>query len=147
MLKGRYPSGHDLLILSRSIRSEKRPMRITVSGRHTEIPDQLKIYSQEKAAKLERFYDRVQTVEIVFSQEASKHVCEIIAAADHHTTFIAKEMLTDAFAALDASVKDLERQLSRHKEKFRNRKHPDVPPAKASLESPAESPVSEEGEA
>ena len=38
-----------------------------------------------------------------------------------------------AFAALDASVKDLERQLSRHKEKFRNRKHPEDMPNKAGL--------------
>ncbi len=122
-------------------------MRITVTGRHTEIPDPLKTYSQEKAAKLERFYDRVQTVEVVFGLEKAKHVCEIIATADHHTTFVAKEMHTDAFASLDASVKDLERQLSRHKEKFRNRKHPDGPSAKSPLESPVESPMSEEDDA
>ena len=106
-------------------------MRITVSGRHTEIPDRLKSYAHDKGSKLERFYDRVQTVAVVFDQEANHHLCEIIATADHHTTFIAKEQHADAFAALDASVRDLERQLSRHKERFRNRKHPDGPSAKS----------------
>ncbi len=120
-------------------------MRITVSGRHTEVPDRLKVYAEEKAAKLERFYDRVQTVEVVFGQEASHHLCEIIAKADHHTTFVAKEKHADAYASLDASVKDLERQLSRHKEKFRNRKHPDGPSAKGTVVNPAE-PSSEETE-
>jgi putative sigma-54 modulation protein len=113
-------------------------MRITVSGRHTEIPERLKSYAQDKASKLERFFDRVQTVEVVFDQEANHHSCEVIAKADHHTTFIAKEQHADAFAALDASVRDLERQLSRHKERLRNRKHPDGPPAKGMLAEPAE---------
>lgn len=121
-------------------------MRITVSGRHTEIPDRLKTYAEEKASKLERFYDRVQTVEVVFDQEANHHSCEIIAKADHHTTFIAKEEHADAFAALDATVRDLERQLSRHKERFRNRKHPDGPPAKSLLAESAESGSTEEDE-
>ena len=121
-------------------------MRITVSGRHTEIPDRLKTYAEEKASKLERFYDRVQTVEVVFDQEANHLSCEIIAKADHHTTFIAKEQHADAFAALDATVRDLERQLSRHKERFRNRKHPDGPPAKSLLAGSAETGVTEEDE-
>jgi putative sigma-54 modulation protein len=111
-------------------------MRVTVTGRHTDIPERLKTHAEEKAEKLERFYDRVQSVEIVFSLEAIKHTCEIIAVADHHTTFVAKELHADAFAAFDASIKDLERQLSRHKEKFRNRKHPDGPSAKSTPVGP-----------
>jgi ribosome hibernation promoting factor len=122
-------------------------MRITVSGRHTEIPDRLKTYTEDKASKLERYYDRVQTVEVVFAQEANHHSCEIIATADHHTTFVAKEQHADAFAALDASVRDLERQLSRHKERFRNRKHPDGPVPKSLLAgSPETGPVEEDEE-
>jgi len=99
-------------------------MRIKVSGRHIEITDALKEYATEKAGKLDRFYDRVQSIEVVFGQEGTKHQCELIASADHHTTFVAKEAHEDVFASLDAAVKDVERQLNRHKEKFRNRKHP-----------------------
>jgi len=121
-------------------------MRITVSGRHTEIPDQLKTYTQDKASKLERYYDRVQTVEVVFDQEAKHHSCETIATADHHTTFVAKEQHADAFAALDASVRDLERQLSRHKERFRNRKHPDGPPKSLLAGAPETGPIEEDEE-
>lgn len=98
-------------------------MNITVSGRHVDVPPPLKTYAEEKCGKLERFYDRVQTVEIVFDMEAGKNRCEVIARADHHTTFVAKESHDDAYASLDAAVRDLERQLTRHKEKHRNRKH------------------------
>lgn len=107
------------------LRAWEHKMQITVTGRHTDVSDSLRTYAEEKSAKLERFYDRVQTVEVVFDVDAGKQRCEMIARADHHTTFVAKELHVEAFAALDAAVKDIERQLNRHKEKHRNRKHPD----------------------
>ena len=98
-------------------------MQITVSGRHIEVSSSLKAYTTEKASKLEKYYDRAQSADVVFDVEGSSHRCEIIVRADHHHTFVAKEEHADPFAALDTAVKDLERQLSRHKERFRNRKH------------------------
>ncbi len=100
-------------------------IRITVSGRHMDLSERLKTYAEDKAGKLERFYDRVQTIEVVFDKQNLSHKCEIIVKADHHQTFVASEENEEPYAALDATVKDLERQLRRHKEKFRNRKHPD----------------------
>lgn len=99
-------------------------MRITVSGRRGDVGNDLKDYADQKASKLERFYDRVHSVEVIFDIEGGRHRCEIIAKADHHTTFVAKEDHEEPFASLDAAVRDVERQLTRHKEKLRNRKHP-----------------------
>ena len=99
-------------------------MRITVIGRHTDISEALKEYADEKAGKLNRFYDRLHSVDVVFDLDGIRHRCEIIAKADHAATFVAREEHEDSFASLDAAVKDLERQLTRHKERFRNRKHP-----------------------
>ena len=98
-------------------------MRITVTGRHTDVSESLKAYANEKASKLERYYDRVISVEVVFDKTAGHCECEVIAQADHHHTFVAKEEHEKAFASLDAAVKDIERQLRRYKERFRNRKH------------------------
>ena len=89
-------------------------MRITVTGRHMNLGEALKSYANEQASKLSRFYDRVQSVDVVFDHQAGNRQCEIIAKADHHTSFVAKEQHEDSYAALDASVKDLERQLRRH---------------------------------
>lgn len=121
-------------------------IRITVSGRHMEVSDALKSYANEKAGKLERFYDRVHGVEIVFDKQAINHRCEIVATADHHTSFVAKEEHEDPYAALDASVKDLERQITRHKEKRRNRKHPDGLPDKGILGPSPEEPSASSSE-
>lgn len=119
-------------------------MQITVSSRRTELPDTLKEYSREKSGKLNRYYDRVQSVEVVFDVDGKDHTCEIIARADHHTTFVARERHEDAFGALDGAAKELERQLTRHKEKFRNRKHtgggpPRQPLARAELSDSGQS--------
>jgi putative sigma-54 modulation protein len=43
-------------------------IRITVSGRHMDVGDALKSYATEKVEKLERFYDRVHNVEVVFDE-------------------------------------------------------------------------------
>ncbi len=102
-------------------------MQITISGRHFDVSEKLKSYTMEKASKLDRYYDRAQSAEVVFDKEAQSFVCEVIVRADHHMTFVAKETHEDPYAALDATVKDVERQLTKHKEKFRNRKHPEGP--------------------
>src|SRR5262245_3889737 len=98
-------------------------MRITVSGRHAELSAGLKQYASEKAEKLSRFYDRLLSVEVIFDQQAGRHSVEIIATADHHVNFIARHADADAYTSVDAAAREIEGQLRRHKEKFRNRKH------------------------
>lgn len=100
-------------------------MRITVSSRHMNLTDELKSFVNNKTGKLGRFYDRAHSADVVFERQGGNHRCEIIVKADHHNTFVAAEEHEDPYAAVDATVKDLERQLNRHKERFRNRKHPE----------------------
>jgi putative sigma-54 modulation protein len=118
-------------------------MQIKVSARHTDLSDSLRSYAEEKANKLSRFYDRLMSVDVVFDLDAGQHRCELIAKADHHNTFVAREESQDAHASLDAAVKDVERQLTRHKERFRNRKHPTDRQDKADAGSAA---IPDEGE-
>ncbi len=116
---------------------EEMMLQVKVSGRRGDLDEALRSYASEKARKLHRYYDRVQSVDVVFSAEATRHTCEVIAKADHHMTFVAKEEHIDAYASLDAALRDLERQLKRHKEKFRNRKHPADRPDRERPSGPA----------
>ena len=50
----------------------------------------------------------------------------IIKTAENKDMFIAREADGDAYASIDACVGKLERQLTEHKKKFRNRKHPET---------------------
>ena len=49
---------------------------------------------------------------------------EMIVNADHHK-FVAHCSDSDAYGCIDAVVHKLERQLTDHKERHRNRKHPE----------------------
>ncbi len=99
-------------------------MQVVVKGRHMDVDDDLKQYATDKAEKLVRFYDRIQAIEVVFEEEAGTPTAEVIVSAEHKNTFIGRDSGADLYAATDSVVDKLERQLTRHKEKHRNRKHP-----------------------
>jgi len=99
-------------------------MEITVSGRHLEITESMKQYAEQKAAKLPRYYDRIRTIEIVSDKHDSfNYQVEVIVKVHQHDPFIASSCGDDLYACIDDVVDKLERQLTDHKEKLRNRKH------------------------
>ncbi|MGD2108490.1 MAG: ribosome-associated translation inhibitor RaiA [Phycisphaerae bacterium] len=98
-------------------------MRIQITGRHVEVPDDVRDYIHEKVGRLPRFYDRIHDVEVVLDHESEQFTTEVIVRADRRQTFVARETGPDTFALVDLVVDKLERQLKRHKEKSRDHKH------------------------
>src|SRR5574340_1043558 len=98
-------------------------MIVTVSSRHMEVSQALKTYAEQKAGKLEKYYDRIQEIEVVFDAGKDRTSVEMIVNAEHNNMFIAHHDQGDAYACIDGCVDKLERQLSEHKDKYRNRKH------------------------
>lgn len=98
-------------------------MQIRVTGRHVEVTDEVRDYITDKASKLPRYYDRIHEIEVVLGHESEQFTAEMIVRADQKHTFIASETGPDTFALVDLIVEKIERQLTKHKEKKRNRKH------------------------
>ena len=98
-------------------------MQVSFVGRHVEVPDDLRAYAEEKVSKLPRYYNRVQAVEIVVDRESDLISVEMIVRAAGTAPFIAKEVGADVRACIDLLIDKMGRQLSKHKEKHRNRKH------------------------
>lgn len=98
-------------------------MQVSVTARHIEVTDRIRAYAEEKASRLPRYYDRVQSVEIVLGQEADLSSVEMIVKAPGTRDFIGKEVGPDMVACIDLLLDKMERQLTKHKERFRNRKH------------------------
>ena len=98
-------------------------MQIQVTGRHVEITDDVRDYIHDKVAKLPRFYDRIHEVEVVLDHESEQFTAEMIVRAGRKRTFVARETGPDTFTLIDLVIEKLERQLTRHKEKYRDRKH------------------------
>jgi putative sigma-54 modulation protein len=98
-------------------------VEVTVSSRHMDLSPALKEQAEQKAGKLLKYYDRIQEIEVVFDAGKANVAAEIIIHADHKNMFVAHHNEGDAYVCLDACVEKLERQLSEHKKKVKNRKH------------------------
>jgi putative sigma-54 modulation protein len=96
---------------------------VTISSRHMDVTEALKSYAEQKSNKLTKYYDRIQEIEVVFDAGKDKTSVEMIVNAEHRNMFLAHHNEGDAYACIDACVDKLERQLSDHKKKIRNRKH------------------------
>ena len=98
-------------------------MLINVIGRHIDITPPLKDHAEQKASKLTNYYDLIQRIEVILNAGKDDASVEVIVHADHKNTFVAHQSGTDAYGCIDGAIHKMERQLSEHKQKFRNRKH------------------------
>jgi putative sigma-54 modulation protein len=98
-------------------------VQISVTGRHVEISDRVKAYAEEKAARLPRFYDRIHAIEFVVDKEKDQVAVELIVHAAATPDFVARELGPEPLSCIDLLVDKMERQLTKHKERVRNRKH------------------------
>lgn len=99
-------------------------MLFTMTGRHIEITEAMRLHAEEKTEKLPRYFDGINQVEVIVEgNDGGRPSVEIIARGEHSMLFIAKESGDDTYACIDIAVHKIERQLHRKKEKLRNNKH------------------------
>ena len=99
-------------------------MELTVSGRNFEVTEAIREYAASKAGKLPRYYDRIHSIDVVSLRRDSHHYeVEAIVKAEHAEPFVARADGHDLYTCIDDVVQKLERQLTDHKERLRNRKH------------------------
>lgn len=100
-------------------------MNVVVTGRHIEVTPAMKAHAEQKAMKLLKYFDRIQEIEVIFDNGKDNMTVEILVNAEQKREFVAHHTDPDAYACVDGCVDKLERQLSEHKKKLRNRKHPE----------------------
>jgi len=99
-------------------------MDIAVSARHIELTEPIRQYAEEKAARLPKFFDRITEISVIVNKaDNDNKEVEIITSAEHTDPFVVRVTGPDMYALIDEATDKLERQLRRHKDKLRNRKH------------------------
>lgn len=94
-------------------------MNLSVTGHHVEVTDALKDYVEEKMNKLERHFDNVTDIHVILGVEKLRQQAE--ATIDLTGTKIhAQAENEDMYAAIDALIDKLDRQVLKHKEKLRD---------------------------
>ncbi|OHB59858.1 MAG: ribosomal subunit interface protein [Planctomycetes bacterium RBG_13_46_10] len=100
-------------------------MLFTITGKHIEITEVIRKYSEEKTSKLPRYYSGINQIEVIIDGEPGGKInVEIIARGEHSNVFIGTERGEDAYKCIDGAVHKLEGQLRKKKNKERDDKHP-----------------------
>ncbi len=96
-------------------------MQITTTFRHIESSDALKSYAQDKLERVQKYIDEPIVAQVFLTVEKIRHIAEVTITAKG-ITIKASEETNDMYAALDAVVDKIERQLRRYKERIKEHK-------------------------
>ena len=96
-------------------------MNITVKTRHMNTSEAITQYVESKCDRLPRYYDGIQTVEVILDHEADKAVTEIVVTARKKHTFVASHRDSDMYASIDQCLDKIAQQLRRFKDRVRDR--------------------------
>lgn len=97
-------------------------MQINISGHHVEVTESLQSYVDEKMGKLTRHFDHITKGQVTLTVEKNRQLAEAtihVSGADLH----ASAENDDMYAAIDAMIDKLDRQVLKYKEKQVARQH------------------------
>lgn len=91
-------------------------MNLQVTGHHLEVTPSLREYLTSKLDRLTRHFDHVIDVSVILSTERENRRIEASIHLSGKDLF-AESQDTDMYAAIDALIDKLDRQIVKHKEK------------------------------
>jgi putative sigma-54 modulation protein len=92
-------------------------MQLNLTGHHIEITPALRRYVASKLRRIVRHFDHVVDVHAILAVEKLRHKAEatiLVSGAQLHADAVDEDM----YAAIDALVDKLDRQVKKHKEKL-----------------------------
>ena len=97
-------------------------MEVRFVARGTEIDAGLKSYMESKVSKLEKFFGKILSKQVAISFHKGNYNVETTANANG-VILRAEENSQDPRRAFDLALKNLERQIKRHKDYLKNKGH------------------------
>ena len=97
-------------------------MRIEVTGKHMELTPPMTEYAETKCAKLPRYFNGVQEIDVLLEKAAHSEEFEVELRVDvvKHETFVARVTGRDIYQCIDLCVDKMSRQLKDFKEKLKD---------------------------
>lgn len=97
-------------------------MNLSISGHHLEVTPALRDYVKAKLERIRRHFDQVVDVSVFLSVDKLVQKAEISLHVPGRDLF-AEASHADLYAAIDALVDKLDRQVIKHKDKRSNHAH------------------------
>ncbi len=97
-------------------------MNISIRSKNFELNDSIKAYTEEKVARLQRYFDQVDSAEVTLKVEKNKsiennHRVEVTLRANGQS-IRAEEATVSMYSSIDVVVEKLERQLKKFKRRL-----------------------------
>lgn len=97
-------------------------MQIAVSFRHMEVSNPIRDYADEKVSRVKKYIDEPIDAQVVLSVERKIRHKAVVTVTAKGMTIKGSEETGDMYAAIDAVVDKIERQLKRYREKIKTHK-------------------------
>ncbi len=97
-------------------------MKITYSGHHLKITDDLHDYILKRAEKIESRFGEMQEFNVILKAEKHRFEAEIIVTAPK-VSFYAKNNTHEIISALDGAADKVVSQIRKHKERVKDKRH------------------------
>lgn len=94
-------------------------MQINIDGHHVDVTESMQDYIRTKLTRIERHFDQVVDVHVVLSVEKQRQMAEATVHVAGNNIHAHSEN-EDMYAAIDALLDKLDRQVKKHKEKVTN---------------------------
>jgi len=97
-------------------------MQIAVTFRHMEASNPIRDYAEEKVSRVTKYIDEPIDAQVVLSVEKKIRHKALVTLTAKGITIKGSEETGDMYAAIDAVVDKIERQLKRYREKIKSHK-------------------------
>ena len=97
---------------------------ITVTGRDSQVSTRNKEHAEEKLSKLARYFDGIVKIEAVLGHSGEGAEAEVVISVPRGSPIVCRSTAQDLHAAVDLVLDKAEVQLTKHKERIKERKTP-----------------------
>jgi len=95
---------------------------ILVTGRSEKITTRDKKHAEEKIQKLEKYFNGITRIEIILNSNGELAEAELLISVKRSSQIVCRTTDKDLYAAIDLVLDKAEIQLTKHKEKLRQRR-------------------------
>lgn len=97
-------------------------MKNIITGRNIELTDALRDIVEKKMSRLDKYFQEDATATVTLNVEKLRQIVEVTIPISGNI-IRAEETTDDMYTSIDRVIDVLERQVRRHKEKLKDRKH------------------------
>ncbi|CUH79283.1 ribosome hibernation-promoting factor, HPF/YfiA family [Tropicibacter naphthalenivorans] len=96
-------------------------MRYQITGKHIDIGEALQTHVRDELGNvLQKYSQRPTDGTVIFSKDAHEYVCETVVHLSSGLNAAAKAHATEIYAAFDACVEKMDKQLRRYKRRLKD---------------------------